>query len=40
MTQQIITYLILASAVVFLVYKFLIPKKKKSAGGKDCEKCN
>ena len=40
MTQQIITYLILASAIAFLVYKFFIPKKKKSTGSKDCDKCN
>lgn len=40
MLQQIITYALLAAALFYLGYKFLIPKKKKGSGGKDCDKCN
>lgn len=39
MTQTIATYILLSLALVFLVYKFFIPKKKKGETGKDCDKC-
>lgn len=38
MAQQLIIYLLLAGALAYLAYKFLIPKKKKK-GGKDCDHC-
>jgi hypothetical protein len=33
-------YVLLAVALIYFGYKFLIPKKKKGADGKDCDKCN
>lgn len=40
MFQQIISYVLLAAALFYLGFKFLVPKKKRGSGGKDCDKCN
>ena len=40
MTQQIITYILLGAALIYLGFKFFAPKKKKKSGGKDCDTCN
>jgi Tfp pilus assembly protein PilO len=40
MVQQIIVYILLGLAIFYLGFKFLIPKKKKSKGGKDCDDCH
>ena len=37
--QEIAIYVLLAAALIYLGYKFLIPKKKKGTEGKDCDKC-
>nr|WP_314810533.1 FeoB-associated Cys-rich membrane protein [Capnocytophaga granulosa] len=37
MIQDIITYVLVALAVFFLVKKFFFTKKKKCGGGPDCK---
>lgn len=37
--QEIAIYILVAIAFIYLGYKFLIPKKKKGGGEKDCDKC-
>jgi hypothetical protein len=39
MTQQLVTYVLLGGAIVYLGYKFLLPKKKKGKGDKNCDNC-
>jgi hypothetical protein len=37
--QEIVIYVLLVAAVIYLGFKCLIPKKKKGSDGKDCDKC-
>jgi hypothetical protein len=37
MVQDIITYALVALAIIFLVKKFFFTKKKKCGGGPDCK---
>lgn len=39
MLQQIIIYVLLAAALFYLGFKFLVPKKRKGSGNKDCDNC-
>lgn len=39
MTEEILIYILLSIAIIYLGYKFLIPKKRKGNGGKDCDSC-
>jgi hypothetical protein len=36
MVQTIITYCLLGVAISYLVYKYILPKKKKDCGDGDC----
>lgn len=39
MMQEILIYVLLAGALVYLGFKYIRPKKKKDAQGKDCDNC-
>jgi len=39
MIQQIIIYVLLTAALVYLGFKFFVAKKKKGDAGKDCDNC-
>lgn len=40
MVQQVIIYFLLVAALGYLGFKYLVPKKKKNSGGKECDKCS
>jgi hypothetical protein len=39
MAQEIIVYALLGTALIYLVFKFLVPRKKKKSGGENCDNC-
>lgn len=39
MIQHIVTYLLLAAALAFLAFRYLVPKKKKKNADKNCDNC-
>jgi len=39
MLQQVIIYILLCAALVYLGLKYIFPKKKKGNGDKNCDNC-
>lgn len=39
MTQQLLVYILLGLAVIYIIYKFAFKRLKKKAGDKDCDNC-
>lgn len=40
MTQQVLVYILLSIATLYVLYKFVFKRAKKQPGEKDCDNCS